>query len=82
MNQQPGPDLLVHQLGQARAQDLPRPAQMGLELVVPGFLLSGKASGLPRWPPLSTARAAFTASQRKQAAMAARFAGWCVCVGE
>jgi integrase len=29
--------------------------------------LSGKAGGLPRRPPLSTARAAFTASQPKQA---------------
>ena len=29
--------------------------------------MSGKAGGLPRRPPLSTARAAFTASQRKQA---------------
>jgi hypothetical protein len=29
---------------------------------------SGKADGLPRRPPLSTARAAFTAGQRKQAA--------------
>jgi hypothetical protein len=49
----------------------PRRAQRGrgrfLQVEERNDYLSGKASGLPRRPPLSTARAAFTASQRKQA---------------
>src|SRR5438105_15680135 len=39
VDQQPRPDLLVDQLGKLRAQDLPWPAQMGLELVVAGLFL-------------------------------------------
>src|SRR5262249_62086441 len=38
--------------------------------------------GLPRWPPLSTARAAFAASQRKQAVWAAGDCRLCGCAGE
>src|SRR5271169_1210491 len=61
VGEQVAPDLLPHHVWGFGAQYLSRPAQVGLELLVPGLVLSGKASGLPRWPPLSTARAAFTA---------------------
>jgi hypothetical protein len=60
MDQQPGPDLLMDQLGQPRAQDLPRAAEVGLELVVAGLLLSGSPGALLRRGPLRTVLAALT----------------------
>src|SRR6185312_9917686 len=45
VDQEPGPDLLIRQLGQARAQDLSRPAQVGLELVVAGLFLPALVVG-------------------------------------
>jgi hypothetical protein len=75
-------EFLCHPVRGLGAQDVLAPAQVGFQIRVPGLALSGKASGLPRWPPLSTARAAFTASQRKQPARAARDCRLCGCVGE
>src|SRR5258708_27498644 len=69
--EQVAPDLLPHHVRRLRAQYLPRAAEIGLELLVPGLVLSGKAGGVPRPPPLRAAPAAFTASQRKQAPTAA-----------
>ena len=47
VDQQPCPDLLVDQVGQLRAKDLARPAQVGLELVVAGLFLSGSPGAFP-----------------------------------
>src|ERR1019366_1397495 len=64
------PHLLLQPGRVARAEHLA--VQQGVaQGQVGGLVLSGKAGGVPRRPPLSTARAAFTASQREQAARAA-----------
>src|SRR5689334_19678633 len=39
MDDQVGPDLLINEVGQPRAQHPTRPAQVGFQLVVRGFLL-------------------------------------------
>jgi hypothetical protein len=71
VRQQERPNFLFHELWSFGSQYSGVGHLMGLDLVESEFKLSGKAGGLPRRPPLSTARAAFTASQRKQAAGAA-----------
>jgi hypothetical protein len=65
------PYFLADHLGCFGSQDPAVAKLANLDLLEGQFELSGKAGGLPRRPPLSTARAAFTASQRKQAAGAA-----------
>jgi len=65
------PYFLADHLGGFGTQDPIVAKLTDLDLFEGKFELSGKAGGLPRRPPLSTARAAFTASQRKQAAGAA-----------